>query len=120
MTERQVNKQDQAPRYRTPRDEVLHSMADNGWANESAGDVASSHGWFARISNEPADIHELSQVFDVDIYRTGIDPQALVGHYLLVETSEQVTVIPYATEVAVRDEYRKLLDGYYQSVEDEL
>lgn len=119
MTERAPSSPER-PRYSSPRDEVLHSMAVNGWANESAGDKSSRFGWFARITNEPTDIYELSQVFDGDIDRTGIDPQVLVGHYLLVETHEQVGVVQYATEVEVRDEYRRLLDGYCQTIEDEL
>lgn len=75
--------------YSSPRDEVLHHLSLEGWANQSSGETASTTGYFARISNSEAELQELTTNFGVAIQSAGLaDPSALIGHYLRVETDD--------------------------------
>lgn len=77
---------EQEPKYASARDEVLHRLALEGWANESAGDREHEAGFFARITVERAELSEVAEAFAEAIEAAGLtEPDQLIGHYLLVE-----------------------------------
>lgn len=93
------------------RDEALHTMSVQGWANESDGNVEDLSGYVSRVSNTPAELAEVLAAFDGE-FPDGLDPQSLVGHFLLVENSQGfLYVTEYPTEQAVIGAYRMQLEG---------
>lgn len=101
-------------KYSSPRDEVLHHLSLEGWANQSSGDTASTTGYFARISNSEAELQELTTNFEEAMQSAGlVDPSALIGHYLLVETDDGfVHAGDYKSEEEVIADYQKLEAAY--------
>ena len=69
------------------RDEILSIMVNDGWANESDGNVESITGFFARISNAEDDLLQLIDAFGKEMFE--IDPDfditEMFGHFLLEE-----------------------------------
>lgn len=87
--------------YESPRDQVLHSMATQGWGNETDGSEDSSIGLFTRISNTVPELFEIRQAFDDDIRQARIAAEELLGHFIVrVDTDPQVEVVKYPTEAA--------------------
>lgn len=75
--------------YRQPRDEALHVMAVNEWANESGGDASSPTGKYYRVSNSEAELQEIVDTFAEEFGRIdGLDPQQLVGQFVVLEKQE--------------------------------
>ena len=85
-------------RYAGKTEEALHVLCRGAWANESQGDVGSLYGKFYRISNDPVEIPEIVEAFTDEIDQLSIDPWTLVGHYLVVEYQDIVTVTGYPSE----------------------
>ena len=87
---------------------ALNFMCSTGWANETGGDFTSPTGCFSRITNDPADIGELTHLFE----GTGhviADMRELVGHFLVVRSHDGgTTVTEYTTYKRLQREYRKL------------
>lgn len=99
------------------RDAVLYAMSLEGWAQQSDGDVAASTGFFARISNEAAEMPSIVDAFGDEMIREGLhDEQAmrtLIGHFLLVEDEQGfVRVTQFETEAAVKKLYSMLEKRY--------
>jgi hypothetical protein len=96
-------------KFSSARDSILSYMAEGGWANESTGNVEAPTGWFAKISNDPADVHIpnteitslLSDWFEQNPEVTDSEDlrKELVGHFMVRENEQGfVTVIPYGTK----------------------
>ena len=99
-------------KYACPRDEALHFLTTAEWSNESSGDVASPAGWFARISNDPADLGSILDVLD-DNLPDDFDPEELVGHFLLVEDDQGfVEVTSFDTHQELLKDYQGLEEQY--------
>lgn len=113
MSER-ITPHEQEEQYDTPRDEVLHLMCKNGWANESSGDTDNSpYGWFARISNTERELPELVAAFEQEIDEAGIgDINQLLGNFLLVENDGSLKIAEYFTEEEVKADYQRIADAY--------
>ena len=106
-------------KYSSARDSILHFLVINDWGNASDGNVEAGTGWFARISNAPAEVHipntEISSVlsdwFEANPEVTDSEElrTELVGHFLVRETSQGfVYVSEYSSEEALTAEYQRL------------
>lgn len=86
--------------FSRPRDEVLYLMDAEGWANESGGATNASSGYYARISNTPAELDEVVDAFAKEIADVGLaDAAELIGHFLLKQASDgYVSVHTYPSE----------------------
>mgnify|MGYP001791810815 CR=1 FL=1 len=111
-------------KYSSARDEVLHAMSVQGWANRSDGNVEAPTGFFAIISNSPAELAEVVAAFDEEIEGTedsDFSTSELVGHFVLVEDSQGfVGVYDYSTELGARVFYDELEDTFSKWDEEEL
>lgn len=84
-------------RYESARDEALHLIATEGWANQSGGDVAAPTGHFAAITNTPEHLTELRGAFEAMFNQLGLDPSSVLGHFIVVEDQNHaVHVVEYA------------------------
>jgi hypothetical protein len=101
-------------KFADPLDEVLYGISVDGWANASSGSVEAPTGFFARISNTPEELQEVTEAFDQEIERVGLRETArLVGHFLLREDDQGfVTVQSYETQAELIEEY-EVLDELY-------
>lgn len=72
--------------FDSARDELLHAMSLEGWANASSGDVECPTGFFARISNDSREIPEIRDAFPTE--SAGISNADIRGHFLCVENSQ--------------------------------
>lgn len=98
-------------KFDSVRDEILSMMANESWANASSGDVESPSGWFARISNDVADIVSIIDAFAKEAFEIdpNFDMSELVGHFLIVENDQGfVFVTEYPNELAVINAYNNL------------
>jgi hypothetical protein len=109
-------------KYSSARDDMLHWLCMNDWANESTGNSEAPTGYFWRISNAPGDVNlhngEFNSVIE-DWFKD--NPEVtdsselrfeLVGHFIVtVVDSGMVYVAKYDGE-------KELLEGY-QILEDE-
>jgi len=102
------------PMHDSPRDQLLHAMARQDWANESNGNVEAPTGWFCRISNSPEELPEVFGAFPEQITEFAkFDLRELVGHFLLVENDQgQIFVTEYDSEDEVKAEFDYLSDVY--------
>lgn len=95
-------------KFDSPRDEVLHLLTVEGWANESDGDVQSPTGWFARISNSSAELNEIRDAFKSEVWRS-FDWASILGHWMVVEGSDGVVHVgEYLNEAAVMFAFQEL------------
>jgi len=105
------------PMHDSPRNQLLHAMARQDWANESNGNVEAPTGWFCRISNSSADISEivatfLDEISDIDPSGT-FNPMELKGHFLLVENDQGgIYVNEYSSESEVIRAFTAMTDQY--------
>jgi hypothetical protein len=99
---------------RTSIEALFDAMVNDGWANESSGNIESPTGHFARISNSLAELTEVLQAFEDVTDDYGV-PAAddITGHFL-VTTNEQgfIYVTRYASEAALIAAYRELETEY--------
>jgi len=51
-------------KYSSARDDLLHYLSVNGWANDSDGNVEAPTGYFWEIANGPADVHSSNTEFN--------------------------------------------------------
>lgn len=109
-------------KFDSPRDAVLHAMATQGWCNESSGEVDSPTHWFARVSNERAELVEIEQAFSDDVYLVGVefDWDAIIGHYLVTEDSQGFAyVTQYDNEADLIAAFRALDATYSEWIGDD-
>lgn len=93
-------------RYEHPRDEALHIMTTNGWANATGGSPLAPTGLYARMTNEAADLPELRGAFDSTFKMLGVEPQDVLGNFIVVEDNEQ------AVHVVAFQSHRIMLAAY--------
>lgn len=107
--------------YRSPRDHILHDMARKDWANESNGVPEAHVGFFARISNSEAELHEVTQAFEQSIAAAGLgDTSELIGHFIVVEQeSREVVVMTYDNDRDLLKDYGNLCTAYESWLEDQ-
>lgn len=107
--------------YRSPRDHILHDMALTSWANESHGDPEAHVGFFARISNSEAELHEITQAFEQSMAAAGLeDTRELIGHFIVVEQeSRDVVVMTYDNDRDLLKDYGNLCTAYESWLEDQ-
>ncbi|WP_407107287.1 hypothetical protein [Rhodococcus aetherivorans] len=107
--------------YRSSRDNVLHDMAVNSWADESYGDPEAHVVLFARISNSEAELQEVTQAFEQSIAAAGLeDTRELIGHFLVVETLDRdVVVMTYDNDRELLKDYGNLCTAYESWLEDQ-
>lgn len=112
--ERQVGK------FIGARDEVLYAMCNEGWANESSGDVQSITGWFARISILHSELLSVELAFEEDIRQAKLYNTAqLIGHHLVSEDElGSVEVHEFESEDAVKRVYDELEREYCEWLEE--
>lgn len=100
-------------KFARPRDEVLDAMVHGGWSNESSGSPLSPTGHFARVSNSEAELPELLDAFEAEIADTGIEPQELIGHFLVVTLDHgECYVREYSEEELLKYDFRRLNEIY--------
>lgn len=98
------------------RDEVLHLMSLEGWANESDGNVESITGFFARISNDENEIIEIidgfaKEAFEID---PNFDMSELLGFFLLEENEMGfVYVTEFNTQRELIERYTELSELHH-------
>lgn len=99
-------------KYDTLRDEYLHGMCLEGWANESFGDVAAPTGYVWLVSNSTAEMAEIVGVF-------GLAPYGTVGHFLVTENDQGfVRVTEYEENRGAKYDFR-CLEAEYTAWADE-
>ena len=101
-------------KYDSSRDEVLHSMALQGWSNKSDGDVECPTGYFSLICNSTGELEQILGPFSGEIASAELtDTNELIGNFLVIEDSQGfVHVWEYATVLAAQAEYRELENEY--------
>lgn len=83
------------------RDEVLHWLCQDGWGNESTGDVQAPTGYVYRIRITEAELDEVMGA--VERLVEGDVQRSLVGDFIIQETSDGfVHVIDCRTDEGVR------------------
>lgn len=104
-------------KFDSARDEVLYTMALEGWANDSDGESAALTGWFARLTQSDAEIKEIREAFE-DAAPESFEWSSIVGLFLLRESNEGfVTVTEYATERELTSEFRHLFNAFHSDID---
>lgn len=99
-------------KFSTLRDEYLHGMCVEGWANESTGDVSAPTGYVWLLSNSPAEMPEIIGAF-------GPAPLGTVGHFLVIEDDMGfVHVNEYDENRGAKYDFRAL-EAQYAAWDDE-
>jgi hypothetical protein len=117
-------------KFSSARDSILEYLCNNGWANESFGDVEAPTGYVYRISNTLEEVHipntevtsllgdwfeENPEVTDSPELRA-----ELVGHFLVTENSQGfVNVTAFETEKDLLSVFQSLEDEYNEWDVDE-
>lgn len=103
-------------KYETLRDEYLHKMACDGWANASSGDVESPTGYFYLICNSAPEMKEITEAF-------GPAPTGIVGNFILVENDQGFVIVhnvyTSANAEAKCAELENAYDGWQDSENDD-
>jgi hypothetical protein len=93
-------------KFSSARDSILHFLSGAEWCNASSGSVEAPTGWFAKISNDPADVHipntEITSVLE-DWFEANPEVtdspelrKELEGHFMVRENEQgSVSVISY-------------------------
>lgn len=114
-----MSERDPSPKvtYSGPRDEALYGMAQADWANESTGSDDSVTGPVWRISNSEAELSELTEVFGEQWTELGVQPEQMLGHFILGERSAEGVglVIEYDDEDALISAFEVLKARFEQS-----
>jgi len=120
-------------KYSGARDDMLHFLCTNEWANESFGDVEAPTGYVYRISNTLPEVHipntEITSVLadwftdNQEVTDSPALRAELVGHFLVVETSTgAVNVEQFPDEPALLGRFHFLKAQYeeflYMNSED--
>lgn len=93
-------------KYATLLDHYLATMALDGWANDSMGDVESPGGFKSLVIVEPADLVEIADVFGAPVVGT-------IGNFIVSEDSMGfVYVERFATPELAREAYGDACDAY--------
>lgn len=103
-------------KFDSVRDEILSLMVNEGWANESDGNVESITGFFARISNDESEVIEIidafaGQAFEID---PNFDVSELLGFFLLEENEMGfVYVTEFNTDAELIARYTELSELHH-------
>lgn len=111
-------------KFSTARDDILHYLCNNGWANDSFGDVESPVGYVYKISNNWDEVKpengEFSSIMG-DWFES--NPEAvdspelrkeLVGHFIVREDDRGFVGVQRLVFAANRDEEYKRLEKIYE------
>jgi hypothetical protein len=93
-------------KFSSARDSILSYLTSVGWANDSSGSVEAPTGWFAKISNDPADVHmpntEITSILgdwfeeNPEVVDSPELRKELEGHFMVRENEQgSVSVISY-------------------------
>jgi hypothetical protein len=95
--------------FESPRDAALYLMCLGAWACESCGDPANVLGATWWMSNASVEIPEIEAAFEEGFDRVGlIDPEELVGNWLIDRTGNYVEVTSFSSEDEVRAAYDRI------------
>lgn len=85
-------------KYSSARDDLLHYMCTNGWANDSDGNVEAPTGYFWEISNTAEDVSVNNGEFNSlikewlednpEVTDSGILRAELVGNFIVTENDQ--------------------------------
>jgi hypothetical protein len=117
-------------KFSSARDSILEYLCNNGWANDSFGDVEASTGYVYRISNTTSEVNKQNGEFNSvmgDWFEANPEVrdsvalrQELVGHFLVTEDSQGfVRVTQFDTEQELERVYRVEEDAFSKWNEDE-
>lgn len=110
-------------KYSSARDDLLHYLCTSEWSNESSGNSEAPSGYFWRISNEVADVHQKNGEFNSVVEDWFKDcPEVtdsqelrdeLVGHFIVQGVdSGMVYVYKYDSEAEMLEAYAALEETY--------
>lgn len=99
-------------KFLSPKDELLYRFCFEQWAVISNGAINSPQGYFYSMSISPDDLGEIVTAFEEDVVASGVEPTALLGHYLVVETELGVDVTRYKYQVGMVQAYVNRLDAF--------
>ena len=100
-------------RFDSLRDEMLHRLGMDGWANESSGEVESPTGRFSRISITTPELAEIEDAFKEVFEGAEFDDhRSLIGHYLVVDSGGDVRVSQFDSEQPLKSAYNLLKKRY--------
>jgi len=106
---------------RTALEALFDAMINDGWANESSGDVEAPTGHFACISNSEAELAEILAAFtDVtDVYGLP-DTADIIGHFLVVTNNQGfIDIESFESADDLKSTYRELVDEYDSWMDDD-
>lgn len=102
-------------KYDNEWDDVLHYLCQNGWANESTGNVEAPSGYVWRISNDVNDVSESNTEFNSlmeewfqqnDMVDSKDFRRALVGHFIVREDNNGLVFLQsFKTEKEMLEAY---------------
>jgi hypothetical protein len=100
--------------YSSPRNQALHAVWRNGWANASSGSPNSPTGRFARVSISEAELAGVIQAFSEEFAAIGVDPRQLLGDSLLGTQQGEGIAMEFDTEQELVNAFNAL-ERVYQS-----
>lgn len=105
---------------RTAIEALFDAMVNDGWANESSGNIEAPTGHFARISNSDNELAEVLQAFEDVTDDYGMPAREdIVGHFLVITDSLGfIHISRYGSEAALIADYRAL-EAEYNNWESE-
>lgn len=117
-------------KFSSARDSILSYLTSVGWANDSDGSVEAPTGWFAKISNDPADVHvpntEITSVLadwfeqNPEVVDSPELRKELEGHFLVRENEQGFVYVEEFKWAANRDAaYNRLEREYSEWLEPE-
>jgi hypothetical protein len=118
-------------KFSSARDDILHFLCISDWAEESDGNSEAPTGYFWRISNTDADVHqsngEFSSVFaewlemNPEVTDSPELRSELVGHFIVqAMDSGFVYVGDYSTEEAMLEDFAEMQEEFGKWDEQDL
>ncbi|AEK08431.1 hypothetical protein FDG56_gp118 [Mycobacterium phage Bask21] len=104
---------------KTAIEALFQAMVSDGWFTMSNGDVESSTGFFAYVTNTPAELADIRREFSevIEAYGNPAD-EDIVGSFLTVEDSQGfIHITRYASDEGARKAYNGLEYRYERWLE---
>ena len=102
-----------ATKYPTALAEVIGTMAAQGWANISSGDVESPSGYFYVMHNPAAEVGEMAEAFSTEMAELGVTAEDITGDFVVIEDSQGfVTVESFDSAWLADRRFAELADMY--------
>jgi hypothetical protein len=96
-------------KFDSRRDELLYTMSVDGWAIASDGNVEAPTGWFAYMTNTPAEIAEIKQAFP-DF--SDVPDAEIVGSFYLSEDSNGFFTVTESTKSGVVEAFNADVEAF--------